>query len=186
MSPTLVRSSPGMATIEQRAGVTIYRGVIPHELAKDALRRLQLDVVQHGLKPKELAEWATTTAFPHLRWEPEVIELRDYMQAAVMDGYVEWCEPQIIYRFPDAATVWPIRFHIDEAIDGEQFGGIYAVPLTRSSREDGCLMIPANEGDRAYIEADVGDVLSIHPGQPHAAGLNTGASIRAAIYYRHR
>lgn len=165
--------------------MVIHRSVIPESYTDDVLRRIHLDVAENGIDAAALREWATTTAFPHLRFCDEMIELRDYMQAAIMDGLVDWAEPQIIYRYPDAAESWPIAYHVDLTNEGEQFGGIYAVPLTRSWPRDGCLMIPQDEGVHVFVRADVGDVINLLPSTPHASGLNRGGRIRAAVYFRH-
>lgn len=173
-----------VADIARELGIAVYRNAVPERLTQGALRRLNLEVVANGLNSGDLARWASTTAFPHLRWEPEIMAVRDFVEGYLGLTDVDWRTPQIIYRFPDAATEWPITYHQDTDDDGNLFHGIVAVPLTTAHSRDGGLLVEA--GEEPYpIECGPGDIYTMQPHVAHAAGLNTGPHVRCVLYFRY-
>lgn len=166
-------------------GISVFKRMVPPDVTMAALRRINLDVVERGLDADDLRAWATTTAFPHLRWSKEILACREACEELFVRDSVAWVDPQIMYRFPDHALEYPISYHIDQE-DGKRFAGICCVPLTRAEKDDGCLIVKDVEtGEPTFVPAIPGDLIHMSNWVEHAAGLNVGGNIRAALYFRY-
>lgn len=163
----------------------VYRGLVPEQLVDAALRTLHLDVAERGVDPDALRVWATTTAFPHLRYHPSILAVRDELErlAGSWISTGSWADPQIVWRLPDAAASWPLELHVDDD-EGQPFASIHGVALTRATRRDGCLVV--DYGGELPVELEPGDVVTLDGHEPHASTLNRGPHVRAALYFRRR
>lgn len=174
-------------------GYVVLRGLVGHDLVDAALRRLNLEILRCGLSAEQIEQWKHETFWPTLRWEDEVVALRRAVEAVVPAGPGEvWGETQLLLRFPDEATHWPLRPHVDAlpAWAGDRtYEVVVGVALTRAHAVDGCLTVwggshRGEEGERHRVELDPGDVVVLHPRVGHSSTLNTGGSIRYAVYFR--
>jgi hypothetical protein len=159
-----------------------------------AMRRLLMELRWHGLTPQQAEEWSDGTFFPHLRWEPEIwATLPDV--AAELFGWREgddWAEPQLVMRFPDAEQQWRMQPHVDrlpEWATGRTYRGITGVALTAATARDGAPYVwPGShrgaDSEPMPLTLSPGDALFMHPQLRHSGGLNLGATIRTAIYFR--
>ncbi len=197
--PTLyahgAQSNPQEAAAElERQGFCVLASAVPPEPIESATRLLNLEIARHGIDPAQLLQWQQSTFFPHLRWNSEVWALLPGMA----DGLIrrsaedEWAEAQLLLKFPDEATSWPLEPHVDEVppwARGSRYRGIIGVPLTSAAAEDGCLHVwPGShrgiDAPPVPVPVEPGDVVVMHPQLGHSGGLNRGASIRMAVYFR--
>ena len=174
-------------------GYVVLRGLVGPDLVEAALRRLNLELLRCGLSPEQIEQWKHSTFWPSLRWEDEIVALRGPLEEVVPARPGElWGDPQLLLRFPDEATDWPLRPHIDDLPDWagtRSYEMIFGVALSRAKAVDGCLTVWCGshrdeEGARDLIELDPGDVVVLHPRVGHSSTLTTGGSIRYAVYFR--
>jgi hypothetical protein len=156
---------------------------------------LNLAIRRHGLTAEEIAECQSATFFPHLRWEPEVWACLPAAAGEVlgMAEGDEWAEPQLLLRFPDEPSDWPLEPHIDQAppwAHGRRYKGIVGVALTPAGPEDGTPYVWVGS-HRAQVTADpvpvpleAGDAIVMDPRLAHSGSLNRGPNTRFAIYFR--
>ena len=174
-------------------GYVVLPDLVAPDLVDAALRRLNLEILRCGLTAEQIEQWKYSTFWPSLRWEEEIVALRGPMEEVVPAGPGElWGDPQLLLRFPDESTDWPLRPHIDDLPEWagtRSYEMIFGVALSRAHAVDGCLTVwsgshRGEEGERDLVELDPGDVVVLHPGVGHSSTLNTGGSIRYAVYFR--
>jgi hypothetical protein len=179
--------------LQSGPGYVVFRRLVPNEAVERALRLLNLEIATRGLTAEDVAACSKSTYFPHLRWEREVIDLRAPVERVVTPAEgEEWADPQLLLRFPDAATDWPLVPHVDGPppwAPTRTYRAIAGVALSRSSIDDGCLWVwPRSHWTTAAapapVELDAGDVVVMHPSLRHCSTLNTGGRIRYAVYFR--
>lgn len=99
MTQTLEEGSGTARALAER-GYAVLRQVVPREAVEGALRHLHLDLVRRGLPAEVLGSWLWSSHwFPHLRWDPPVVGLAEYLPEELREG--EMCDPQIILQPPD-------------------------------------------------------------------------------------
>ncbi len=175
-------------------GYIALRQLVEARRVDRALRVLNLAVVHHGLAPHEIQQWTTTTYFPHLRWEPDILELRRPLEELLpAEPEEQWADPQLLLRFPDEGDSWPLTPHVDGVPDwasDRDYRFIAGVALTPSRRQDGCLAVwPGSQAGSTVssprlVELDPGDVVIMHPDLRHSSTLNRSGSVRYAVYFR--
>ena len=181
------------AALVSGPGFVVLRRLVPAELVEAAVRLLNLEIVRRGLTADEIARSSQSTFFPHLRWNPEVLELRTPVEGALAPRPgEEWADTQLLLRFPDEAQEWPLMPHVDTlppwAAD-RSYRAIVGVALSPSKASDGCVAVwPGSHLRKPSlprpVELDAGDALVMHPRLRHSSTLNTGGRIRYAIYFR--
>jgi hypothetical protein len=179
--------------LEDGSGYVLLPGLIDPALVEHALRRLNLEIMRCGLSAEQIQEWKNATFWPSLRHEPEIEALlAPLAEVLAPQPGEEWGEPQILLRFPDEASEWPLTPHVDslpEWAGGRAYRAIVGVALSRSHAIDGCLTVwpgshrePVDEPE--IVEMDPGDAVVMHPLLGHSSMLNRGGHIRYVIYYR--
>jgi hypothetical protein len=173
------------AAIQER-GYAVLASAVPERAVQAALRHLHLDLVHRGLPAETLGSWLWSTDwFPHLKWDPPVVELASYLPGDLRDG--EMCDPQIVLQPPDDGE-HEIAPHVDELpewADGRGYIRIVGVALSSATADDGGLLIwPFDGHGPEPLELDPGDVVVMHPQLPHSSGVNRGGAIRYAVYFR--
>ena len=163
----------------------IARGVIDAERVDDALRTLNLDLLERGADAKELSEWLWGTHwFPHLRYRDEILGLAEALPDAWRTGAL--CEPQILLQFPHTGPVPEVTFHVDQEpawAEGRRYLRIVGIPLSPWRRENGGLLVrPADE--TIAIEIDPGDAVMMTPELSHSGGVNLTGAVRYGVYFR--
>src|SRR3954462_8531306 len=112
--------------------VEVERGVVRRAQVQDALRVLNMDLLERGASAAELSEWLWGMHwFPHLRWRPEIISLAEGLPERWRAG--TFGEPQILLQFPHVGPEPEITYHVDqepEWADGRSYARIVGVPLT--------------------------------------------------------
>jgi hypothetical protein len=169
-------------------GYAVVRQLVPLDAREAALRRVHVDVMRSGLSTAEIAGYQDVKVwFPHLRWEPEIVALADYLPPAAREG--ELCDPQILLHLPDEATDWQLEPHLDAAPpwgNGRVYRLIAGVALTPGGRRNGGLVVwPFRGQGPVPVDLDAGDVVLMHPRLPHSGTLNRGGAIRYAVYLRY-
>jgi hypothetical protein len=174
-------------------GYSTARGVVPAAVCEALLRRLNLEITRVGLTPEEIARCSQGTFFPHLRWEPEVLAVRDALHDLLRPvAGSEWADAQLLLRFPDEAEEWPLEPHVDREPDwagDRRYVAVVGVALSRAHEVDGALRVwPGSHvgptEDTRLVELDAGDVILMHPELRHCSTLNRGPTIRYAAYFR--
>ncbi len=174
-------------------GYLVIKRLVPPHLVDATLRRLNLEIVRHGITAEQVAEWSLGTFFPHLRWEPEVLATREPVERLVAPREGEqWGDAQLLLRFPDEASDWPLTPHVDvlpEWAGTRTYRLVAGVALTPSHAGNGGLAVwPGShlgaESEPVRLELAPGDAVLMHPLLQHSSTLNTGGSIRYAVYYR--
>ncbi|MDP9441284.1 MAG: phytanoyl-CoA dioxygenase family protein [Actinomycetota bacterium] len=174
-------------------GFGVFRQVVASDLVESAVRLLNLEIVRSGLTPTEIARCSQSTFFPHLRWDPDVLEIRTPVERLVAPRPgEEWAEAQLLLRFPDEAQDWPLTPHVDGLPPWAQdrcYRAIVGVALSPSKGCDGCVAVwPGSHAGRPddprLVELEPGDVVVMHPALRHSSTLNTGGRVRYAIYFR--
>jgi ectoine hydroxylase-related dioxygenase (phytanoyl-CoA dioxygenase family) len=178
----------------ERDGYALARNAVAPEQVEAAVRRLNIAIRWEGLSAEQVDEWSAGTFFPHLRWEPEVWAVLPAIAGDVFskDDGDSWADPQLLMRFPDEDQPWPLEPHVDrlpEWAQGRTYRGIVGVALTAADPRDGAPYVwPGSH--RGIPSAPIGltlapgDALFMHPQLGHSGGLNLGATIRTAIYFR--
>lgn len=197
MAGEVVRTRPSRREVAdqlaQGPGHVVLRGLVAPELVEAALRRLNLEILRCGLSAEQIEQWKHATFWPSLRWEDEILALRGPLEdVAPAEPAERWGEPQLLLRFPDEARDWPLRPHVDDLPDWagtRSYELIFGVALTRSHAVDGCLTVwtgshRGEDGERHLVELDPGDVVILHPQVGHSSTLNSGGTIRYAVYFR--
>lgn len=181
------------AALSADPGFIIWRSVIPPHLVQGALRVLNLEIARSGLSADEIARCARSTFFPHLRWEPDILSLRDPIDRLLgRRADEEWADSQLLLRFPDEAEDWPLTPHVDEPppwAGGRPYRAVVGVTLSSSMITDGCLTVwPGSHTGRAGaplpLELEAGDAVVMHPQLQHSGTLNRGGNIRYVVYFR--
>ncbi len=179
--------------LEEGPGYVVLRRFVPDHLVEGGLRRLNLEILRCGITAAEIGEWKFATFWPSLRWEPEILALRQPLEELMAPGPDEaWGDAQLLLRFPDEAEEWPLEPHVDDLPDdvGDRaYEAIFGVALSRSSALDGCVTVwtgshRGEDGPRHRVELDAGDVVALHPRVGHSSTLNRGGTIRYAVYFR--
>lgn len=178
----------------ERDGFVVLPAAVAADRVQAATRLLNLEIARHGIDPMQLLRWQQSTFFPHLRWSKEIWDLlpsvaESLIRRAPDDG---WAESQLLLKFPDEAESWPLEPHVDEVpawAPGSRYRGIIGVALTSAAPEDGCLHAwPGSHcgfgATPVPVPVEPGDVVVMHPQLGHSGGLNRGASIRMAVYFR--
>ena len=175
-------------------GYVVLAGVVPEPACRAALRLLNLEIRQRGLSAEEISACQGTTFFPHLRWEPAILDLFPPAAAELLGlrDDDEQAEPQLLLRFPDPAQVWPPVAHVDSppAWAGDRrYKGIVGVPLTPAGPDDGTVFVwpGSHRGAGApprLVPLEAGDALVMHPLLGHSGTLNLGPQVRYSVYFR--
>jgi hypothetical protein len=175
----LVRSGPASAAHE------VARGVIPVQLVDDALRLLNLDLLEQGADAATLGEWLWGAHwFPHLNYRPEVVALADALPEAWRTG--QMTDPQILLQFPHVGPRPEITFHVDQEpkwAGGRGYRRIVGVPLSPWRERNGGLLVEL-DGEPVPVELDPGDAVMMTPDLPHSGGVNVTGAVRYGIYFR--
>jgi hypothetical protein len=174
-------------------GFVVLRGLVDDDLIEDALRRLNLEILHCGITPEQIGEWKYATFWPTLRWEPEILAVRQPLERVAPAGPGEqWGDAQLLVRFPDEADDWPLTPHVDDPPEWSgvrSYEMIFGVALSRARAIDGCLTVwqgshRGEVGERCLVELDPGDVVVLHPQVGHSSTLNRGGHLRYAVYFR--
>lgn len=166
-------------------GVEVFRGVLPLYLVDAVRRRLNADVLEHGLPADWLTAWLDeANHWPHLRDCPQIAAL----QAALPDWTYSGdpCEPQILASYP-AAGAHELTFHVDDPppwADGRRYSVIVGVPLTRHDEHRGTFAY-LYDGSVQIPTLDPGDVFVFEPQVQHTGTPNRSADVRLAVYFRY-
>lgn len=181
------------AHLSEGAGYVVLHRLLAPEVVDSVLRLLNLEIVRRGLSTSEIGQCSQSTFFPHLRWEPEILGLRSEIEKIVPPREGEqWADAQLLLRFPDEATEWPLTSHVDALphwAPDRSYRAIVGAALSSSKQADGCLVVwPRShvgaESDPTPVELSAGDVVIMHPALRHSGSLNTGGTVRYAIYFR--
>jgi hypothetical protein len=169
-------------------GYAVLRRAVPDDAVDLALRRVHLEIARAGLTLDQIAEYHEVKVwFPHLRWEPEIVAVAEHLPPALRRGTL--CDPQILLHLPDEAAEWPLEPHLDATppwAHGRPYRMILGVALSPGGRGNGGLVIWPFGGDGPLpVDLDTGDVVAMHPELPHCGTLNSGGTIRYAVYYRY-
>jgi hypothetical protein len=172
---------------EVTRGYDVLRGAVPPEAVARALRHIHLDLVRDGASAETIGTWIWSAHwFPHLKWDPEIVGLLDYVPDELREG--ELCDPQILLQPPDEDGDVQLTPHVDQEPDwanGRRYAHILGVALSPNHRENGGLVVwPLDGGDPEPIELEPGDVVVMDPALPHTSGLNREGGIRYAVYFR--
>jgi hypothetical protein len=175
------------ATLAVR-GYAVLRSAVPAEAVEAALRHVHLDLVRRGLDSDTIASWLWSAHwFPHLKWDPEIAGLAEYLPDELRDG--EACDPQIVVQPPDDCDDVPLVSHVDqepEWANGRRYRRIIGIALTAAHAANGGLVVwPFDGADPRPLELAAGDAVVMHPRLPHSSGLNREGGMRYAVYFRY-
>ena len=168
-------------------GYEVLREAVPAPALERTLRHIHLDLVRSGASAETLGAWLWSAHwFPHLKWDPEIVDLLDHLPDELREG--ELCDPQILLQPPDSCDDVPLTPHIDREpdwSDGRAYLRIVGVALTPNRRSNGGLVVwPLGGGEPEAVELEPGDVVVMDPALPHSSGLNRDGAIRYAVYFR--
>jgi hypothetical protein len=178
-----------LTTALERDGFAVLRKAVPRSSIDIALRHIHRDVMTRGLPQEWISEWEwhSKNWFPHLRWDPEIVQLSEHLPESLRGGWP--CPPQILLGFPDEGEPHELTPHVDELpewADGRDYASVCGVALTPSSPRNGGLVVWPFSSDAPHrLVLDAGDVLVMHAKLPHASGHNSTGGIRYAIYFRY-
>ncbi len=168
-----------------RATFEIECGVVPAELVDDALRLLNLDLLERGASAQELGEWLWGAHwFPHLNHHEAITALADCLPADWTTGVA--CDPQILLQFPHTGPEPEITFHVDEEppwAGDRRYLRIVGVPLSPWRRDNGGLLV-RRDGATVAVQIDPGDAVMMTPDLPHSGGVNRTGAVRYGVYFR--
>ena len=163
----------------------VERGVVPQDRIDAVLRMLHLDLLERGASARELSEWLWATHwFPHLNYRDEITALADHLPDDWRTGTI--CDPQILLQFPHVGPEPEITFHTDQEpawAEGRRYERIVGIPLSPWRRENGGLLVQAEDGPQP-VEIDPGDAVMMTPDLPHSGGVNLTGAIRYGVYLR--
>ena len=170
---------------ESVPALEIRRAAVSATAVDDALRLINLDLLEHGASSKTLGEWLWSSHwFPHLNWRDEIVGLAQSLPSEWTTGQI--CDPQILLQFPHTGPKPDITFHVDREpdwADGRRYLRIVGIPLGRWSRSNGGLLV--EQEDRVTpVELDSGDAVMMAPQLRHSGGLNMSGAIRYGVYLR--
>jgi len=165
----------------------VLRDVVPRGSVDTALRCLHLDLLRRGLPVERIAEWQDAKCwFPHLRWEPAIVQLLEHVPAELQQGLP--CEPQILLHLPDEAEEWPLVPHVDDPppwAEGRPYSSIVGVALSAGTERHGGLVVwPFDGSPPRPLDVAPGDVVVMHPRLEHSGTLNRSGEIRYVVYFR--
>jgi len=188
LAQTVETTWSGAAEEAARRGYVVLDQAVPGEAIDRALRHLHLDLVQRGLPADTLGSWLWSAHwFPHLRWDPPIVELASHVPADLREG--ELCDPQILLQPPDDGEEQPLVPHVDQEPDwanGRGYRTIVGVALTPAHARNGGLVVwPFDTGRQEALELAAGDVVVMNPRLPHSSGFNRDGAIRYAVYFRY-
>jgi hypothetical protein len=168
-------------------GYRVLRDVVPAAAVERALRHIHLDLIRNGAPADTIGKWLWSAHwFPHLKWDPEIVELLEHVPADLRDG--ELCDPQILLHPPDSGEDVPLTAHVDQEpqwADGRGYLRILGVALSPNRRSNGGLVVWPLDGDEPEaVELGAGDIVVMDPSLPHTSGLNREGAIRYAAYFR--
>jgi ectoine hydroxylase-related dioxygenase (phytanoyl-CoA dioxygenase family) len=172
---------------EVAPGYEVLRGAVPPEAIARALRHIHLDLIRDGASAETMGKWIWSAHwFPHLKWDPEIIGLLDYVPDELREG--ELCDPQILLQPPDEDEDVQLTPHVDQApewANGRGYAHILGVALSPNRRTNGGLLVwPLDASEPEAVELEPGDVLVMDPELPHASGLNREGALRYVVYFR--
>lgn len=179
--------------LETGEGYVVLPGAVDDDHVEQALRRLNLEILRCGITPQQIDDWKYATFWPSIRWEPELLALREPLdRIAERRPGEEWGDAQLLLRFPDEAPDWPLTPHVDDLpdwADDRGYEAIFGISLSRAAAIDGCLAVwpgshRGEEAEPVLVELARGDVVVMHPQLAHSSTLNRGGSIRYAVYFR--
>jgi hypothetical protein len=169
-------------------GWHVYKGVIPESVIHDALRVINKNLFTRGMLPDEVWNYTKNSNwFPWLNYKDEILAIEKAFPSDLRSGQL--CDPQILLHVPDTEH-YVITTHKDkppEWAEGRNYERIVGVPLTRSYREDGGLLVAPLTGYERLVavELDPGDVVCFNPLLPYTSGMNRMGTIRYALYFRY-
>jgi hypothetical protein len=169
-------------------GYAVLRGVVPRTAIEGALRHIHLDLVRRGVSAETIAPWLWSAHwFPHLKWDAPIAGLAEHLPDELREG--ELCDPQIVLQPPDDCDDQPLVSHADQEPDwaaDRRYLRIVGVALSPAYAANGGLVVwPFGGGEPVALDLEPGDAVVLHPGLPHASGLNREGGIRYAVYFRY-
>jgi ectoine hydroxylase-related dioxygenase (phytanoyl-CoA dioxygenase family) len=174
------------AELDER-GYAVLPQLVPGGALEAALRHIHLDVVERGLPAEAIGSWIWESHwFPHLRWDPPIVDLASHLPGALRDG--EMCDPQILLQPPDASEEHDITSHLDQEppwAEGRSYRRIVGIALSPAHEANGGLIVwPLDTGEPEALTVGAGDAVVMDPRLPHSSGLNREGAIRYAVYFR--
>lgn len=173
--------------------IRILPRVVPTDLIDAVLRTIHHDIRGRGLTPEQMDAWDQVRCpWPHLRFDPSVLRLRDLVLALLSvppNEVGEPCEPQIIWQWPDDQDRGTPPPHVDEPppwANGRGYRRIAGVTLGAWGPENGGLRIwsSADGSGPHALRLPAGSVIDLPPDLPHATGVNRSGRVRAGLYFR--
>lgn len=166
----------------------VHRGIVPPTLVTHASRLIWEDVRFRGLRPEEMDEWERVSCpFPHLRFDPDIMAVREFLVDHFDLGGLVPCEPQLIFQLPDGADFATPYAHVDEPppwADGRPYERILGVALSEWGGTNGTVGEPDGDGGYWSVTLSPGDVVDIPPALPHFTLPNRGGQVRLGVYFR--
>lgn len=165
-----------------------YAQISPH-MTGAVRRRLLLELRRCGVSAEDIAVFSSSTWWPTLRQEPEILVIQDMLDrrfCGALEEYI-WAEPQILIRLPDEDGTEMGEPHTDELppwidpSEGWVYRSIFGVELTDS--RSGCTVIHT-ETEKVTVYLNAGDVLEFSGDQLHSGSPNLGSSMRMALFFR--
>jgi len=164
----------------------IRRRAVHYDLVQEALRALNIDLLERGASAEQLGRWLWGAQwFPHLRYDERILALARSLPAEWQMG--TFCDPQILLQFPHVGPEPEITFHLDQEPEwaaGRRYLRIVGVALSYWARNNGGLLIKRN-GKIEPIELEPGDAVMMTPDVLHSGGINHTGGIRYAVYFRY-
>lgn len=175
-------------------GWVVLADAVPAAAVRACRRLLGLAIRHHGLTPEQIAHGQAVGFFPHLRWEPAVWDVLPDVAAELLGWQQgdDWAEPQLLLRFPDEQQPWPLEPHVDAVppwAHDRRYRGVVGVALTDAGPDDGAVVVwpGSHRGaprEPRPVALRAGDAVVLHPELGHSGSLNTGDTIRTAVYFR--
>lgn len=164
----------------------IYRRAINPDIIEKALRRIYLEF-HSNFRSDQIKDYQAGTWFPWLRQSNEILQTQPPRWEAISPSeFGRWCEPQIVFQFPDWAEVWPLELHVDKPppwAEGKPYAFIAGVALTPQLPGNGSVRV-LSDGEIRAVTMNPGDVLYMKPDEQHAPYLNRSSTPRSMIYWR--
>lgn len=168
-------------------GYNIMANPMHPRLVEAARRRLLLELRRGGITPEQVNEWTSSTWWPLLRFEPEILAIRKSL-AWQARGTDLWAWPQILVRLPDEDDTPLGPPHLDtlpEWADPAElrYRAIYGVELTDTPLNGGhTIVYPWTEP--VVVRQAAGEVLKMSPHLLHSGSPNLSSDIRIALFFR--